>query len=67
MAISPGNADRPTVNTQTYSAMAKQSTSKDKYTDPKLREDVKEDVKKTNNGGVPGQWSARKGISVGWK
>lgn len=33
---------------------------KDKYSDPKLREEVKEDVKKGDKGGAPGQWSARK-------
>jgi hypothetical protein len=42
--------------------MAKQATSsKDKYTDPKLREEVKEDVKMNGKGGRPGQWTARKG------
>jgi len=34
--------------------------SKDKYTDPKLREEVKEDLKQSDKGGAPGQWSARK-------
>src|SRR5271156_911573 len=40
----------------------KSTSSEDKYTDPKLREKVKENVKKGNKGGAPGQWSARKGI-----
>ncbi|KAI1608574.1 hypothetical protein EDD37DRAFT_653815 [Exophiala viscosa] len=35
--------------------------SKDKkYTDPKLREDVKEEIQQGDKGGAPGQWSARK-------
>jgi hypothetical protein len=34
--------------------------SKDKYTDPKLRDEVKEEVKQSDKGGAPGQWSARK-------
>lgn len=33
---------------------------KNKYTDPKLREEVKEDIKQSDKGGAPGQWSARK-------
>lgn len=33
---------------------------KDKYTDPKLREEVKEEIKEGDKGGQPGQWSARK-------
>jgi len=35
--------------------------SKDKkYTDPKLREEVKEEIQQGDKGGAPGQWSARK-------
>lgn len=33
---------------------------KDKYTDPKLRDEVKEEIHKGDKGGKPGQWSARK-------
>ena len=33
---------------------------KDKYTDPKLRDEVKEEIHKSDKGGKPGQWSARK-------
>ncbi|KAK5139796.1 hypothetical protein LTR04_003332 [Oleoguttula sp. CCFEE 6159] len=33
---------------------------KDKYTDPNLREEVKEEIHKGGKGGAPGQWSARK-------
>jgi len=33
---------------------------KDKYTDPKLRDEVKEEIKQSDKGGAPGQWSARK-------
>ena len=33
---------------------------KDKYTDPDLRDQVKEDVQQGDKGGAPGQWSARK-------
>jgi len=52
----------PGINLAHPTYMAKKSTSsKDKYTDPKLREEVKEDVKKSGKGGRPGQWSARKG------
>ncbi|KAL6721967.1 hypothetical protein ACLMJK_001072 [Lecanora helva] len=33
---------------------------KKKYTDPKLRDEVKEEVQQSDKGGAPGQWSARK-------
>ncbi|KXT07353.1 hypothetical protein AC578_427 [Pseudocercospora eumusae] len=33
---------------------------KDKYTDPELRDQVKEEIKESDKGGAPGQWSARK-------
>lgn len=33
---------------------------KDKYTDPKLRDEVKEEIHQGDKGGAPGQWSARK-------
>jgi len=32
----------------------------DKYTDPKLRDEIKEELKQSDKGGAPGQWSARK-------
>lgn len=32
----------------------------DKYTDPDLREEIKEEIKQSDKGGRPGQWSARK-------
>ena len=32
----------------------------EKYTKPKLRERIKEDLKSSDKGGKPGQWSARK-------
>jgi hypothetical protein len=32
----------------------------EKYTDPKLRENVKEEIKASDKGGKEGQWSARK-------
>lgn len=31
-----------------------------KYTDPELRNEVKEEVQAGDKGGAPGQWSARK-------
>ncbi|EXJ66391.1 uncharacterized protein A1O5_10543 [Cladophialophora psammophila CBS 110553] len=34
--------------------------SKEKYTHPKLRDEVKEDIQQSDKGGAPGQWSARK-------
>lgn len=34
--------------------------SKDKYTDPELHDQVKEEIKESDKGGAPGQWSARK-------
>lgn len=34
--------------------------SKDKYTDPGLRDQVKEEIHNSDRGGAPGQWSARK-------
>ncbi|CAI7572613.1 unnamed protein product [Penicillium manginii] len=33
---------------------------KEKYTDPELRDEVKEEIHKSDKGGKPGQWSARK-------
>jgi hypothetical protein len=33
---------------------------KDKYTDPELRDEVKEEIHEGDKGGAPGQWSARK-------
>lgn len=36
----------------------------DKYTDPDLREHIKEDVLQGDKGGRPGQWSARKAQMV---
>lgn len=33
---------------------------KDKYTDPKLRDKIKEEIQAGDKGGEPGQWSARK-------
>lgn len=32
----------------------------EKYTDPELRERLKEEIKQSDKGGKPGQWSARK-------
>ncbi|KAL5422455.1 hypothetical protein PMIN04_004695 [Paraphaeosphaeria minitans] len=32
----------------------------DKYTDPELRNEVKEEIQASDKGGAPGQWSARK-------
>src|ERR687898_3448448 len=39
--------------------MAKRS-DREKYTDPKLREQIKEEIKESDKGGNKGQWSARK-------
>jgi hypothetical protein len=39
--------------------MAKKSYE-EKYTEPKLREQIKEEIKHSDKGGKPGQWSARK-------
>ena len=36
----------------------------DKYTDPELRNEVKEEIHQSDKGGAPGQWSARKVISA---
>jgi hypothetical protein len=45
--------------------MVKKSTSSSEtYTDPELRDEVKEDLKKSNKGGHPGQWSGRNGIDI---
>ncbi|CAG7928027.1 unnamed protein product [Penicillium olsonii] len=33
---------------------------KEKYTDPELRDEVKEEIHQSDKGGQPGQWSARK-------
>jgi hypothetical protein len=32
----------------------------EKYTDPELREKIKEEIKASGKGSEPGQWSARK-------
>lgn len=37
---------------------------KDKYTDPELRDEIKEELKQSDKGGAPGQWSARKAVSA---
>ena len=34
--------------------------AKEKYTDPALRDKVKNEVHQSDKGGAPGQWSARK-------
>ena len=39
--------------------MAKKS-NEEKYTDPELRERIKEEIKQSDKGGKEGQWSARK-------
>ena len=39
--------------------MSKKSDEQ-KYTDPELRERIKEEIKESDRGGKPGQWSARK-------
>lgn len=36
------------------------SNADSKYTDPQMRERIKEDIKQSDKGGKPGQWSARK-------
>ncbi|CAD6573471.1 MAG: hypothetical protein CYPHOPRED_005152 [Cyphobasidiales sp. Tagirdzhanova-0007] len=36
-------------------------SSGDKYTDPELRDHIKEEIQDGDKGGQPGQWSARKG------
>lgn len=33
---------------------------RDKYSDPQLRDEVKEEIHASDKGGKPGQWSARK-------
>lgn len=33
---------------------------KEKYSNPQLRDEVKEEIKESDKGGAPGQWSARK-------
>jgi hypothetical protein len=35
-------------------------TNPDKYTDPELHDQIKEEVQSSDKGGAPGQWSARK-------
>jgi len=35
-------------------------SSAEKYTDPELRDQIKEGVRAGDKGGKPGQWSARK-------
>lgn len=38
----------------------KMPSKDDKYTDPELRNEVKEEIQASDKGGAPGQWSARK-------
>jgi hypothetical protein len=35
-------------------------SKEEKYTDPELRERIKEEIKESDKGGKKGQWSARK-------
>jgi hypothetical protein len=59
----PGVRARPSFHTQTSERkgqpMANRSDEK-KYTDPELRERIKEEIKDSDKGGKKGQWSARK-------
>ncbi|KAF2187128.1 hypothetical protein K469DRAFT_738308 [Zopfia rhizophila CBS 207.26] len=41
--------------------------SKDKYIDPELRDEVKEDIHQSDKGGAPGQWSATKMMASEYK
>lgn len=38
----------------------KTMSARDKYTDPELRDEVKEEIHNGDKGGAPGKWSARK-------
>lgn len=40
--------------------MSPNAKKDDKYTDPELRDEVKEEIQAGDKGGAPGQWSARK-------
>lgn len=54
----PGRRGAPSGYLQ---GMAKSARDYDRdYTDPELRERLKEEIKKSDRGGKPGQWSARK-------
>jgi len=41
-------------------SMSPNAKKDDKYTDPELRDEVKEEMQAGDKGGAPGQWSARK-------
>jgi hypothetical protein len=43
-----------------YTSIIQTMPPKEKYTDPKLRDEVKEEIHNGDKGGAPGQWSARK-------
>ena len=43
---------------------AARKSPEDKYTDPELREHIKEEILEGDKGGRPGQWSARKAQMV---
>ncbi|KNG44586.1 hypothetical protein TW65_08511 [Stemphylium lycopersici] len=43
------------------------SKTDDKYTDPELRDEVKEEIQAGDKGGAPGQWSARKMMATEYK
>ena len=54
-------AARKSVSAETKPAAKKKPSDKgDTYTDPALRERLKEKIKAGDKGGSPGQWSARK-------
>ena len=43
-----------------FSYSSNMPSSKNKYTDPRLRDEVKEEIQESDKGGARGQWSARK-------
>ncbi len=59
MAAETSGAKKAPAKKQTAKTAAKSKSEKN-YTDPKLREKIKEEVMAGDKGGQPGQWSARK-------
>ncbi|KAF2088316.1 hypothetical protein K490DRAFT_40461 [Saccharata proteae CBS 121410] len=43
-----------------HAAVPSKMPARDKYSDPQLRDEVKEEIHNSDKGGAPGQWSARK-------
>ena len=57
---SPSKKAEPKAGAKAKSAPKKKSSARKTYSDPELRDKLKEEIKAGDKGGKPGQWSARK-------